>query len=176
VSRTFTLSDLEGVLIELSADRKLAHIWRSDTLRALRSNRQGLQDELVKRCRYEADTFEKAAALLLCPTQTELDKSFKESLFSIFVDAAELAMQLWSQRPGIVFRSMPEIAQERFAVDSHIMQAHPLHKLDDPDDPRLDGRVIVLVVHPIMLRTGTHDAEDYDHEIIWAKAVVWLGS
>jgi hypothetical protein len=123
------------------------------------------------------DAFENgAAALLVRSVQTEPDGGFKGSLFSIFVDAGELAMQLWSQRPGIVFRSMQELAQERFAVTSDIMQAHPLHKLDDPDDSRLDGRRMVLVVHPAVLRTGTHDAENYDHEVIWAKAVVWLGT
>lgn len=150
---------------------------RQDIGEAANQLRRHVRLGLGGRCQRAANTFKTGtAALLFRPLQPELREGFDDNLSSIFSDAGDLAMQLWTQRPGIAIRSMQEIAGERFAVASHVMQAHPLHKLDDPDDTRLDGRRIVLAVHPAVLRTGTHDAEDYHYETVWAKSVVWLGT
>ncbi|KAK3117571.1 hypothetical protein LTR53_000896 [Teratosphaeriaceae sp. CCFEE 6253] len=171
---------IEGV------DRRQAHIWRSDTLRALNPDKHDtseaaeklrdlLQHGLRERCSQAATAFEAGAArFMIQPLEAPLKDSFRNSLVALFEEAGGLAMRLWTQRTGIACRYKPDLANVQFAVDSPIMQAHALHKLDDPDDRRLDGRPVKLTLHPAILRLGTHDGDSYDQSCVWAKAVVWL--
>ncbi|KAK4892652.1 hypothetical protein LTR27_008928 [Elasticomyces elasticus] len=171
---------IEGV------DQRQAHLWRSDTLRSLTPDkhdtseaasklRELQQHEVVEQCILAAKAFELGAArFLIQPLEAPLKDSFRTSLATLFEEAGGLAMRLWTQRTGIECHFRQQLANEKFAVDSHIMQAHPLHKLDDPDDHRLDGRPVKLLLHPAVLRIGTHDAENYHESRVWAKAVVWL--
>jgi hypothetical protein len=170
----------------LIANLQRAHLWRSNTLRSFKPDRQDFSEAanllrsrqrygLADRCWQATKTFEYgAAALLVRPMEPKLIESFRNNLVSIFEEAGDLAMRVWTHRPGIKYHFIQDVVQRRFAVDSPIMQAHPLHKLDDPSDHSLDGRQVSLVVHPVVVRVGTHDGESYEQERVWVKAVVWF--
>jgi len=101
-------------------------------------------------------------------------ESYSKTVETLFQEAASLAMRLWRQRTDVRCRYYSHLLKERFSVDSPVMQAHALYKLDDPHDHSLDGKPLRMVVHPAVLRMGTHDADKYDESQVWAKAVVWL--
>ncbi|KAK3678253.1 hypothetical protein LTR78_001548 [Recurvomyces mirabilis] len=163
-----------------------AHIWRSDTLRALTPDKQDtsigacqlrdhVQSELVDKCAREADLFEHGPArLLMTQADDTLNDVRRQKLRKVFKDAGGFAMGLWTQRTGIEYRFRQEPADQNFLISSPFMQAHPLHKLDNPDDHSLDGAPVRLVLQPTVLRLGTHGAESYDQKSVWAKALVWI--
>jgi len=178
-----TRCDADIVLV----DRRQAHLWRSDSLRSLLPEKRDsseaggkLRDhtlsEVREHCIRAARVFDELEVikLLIQPLEKPLRDTFCDSLVILFEEAGALAMRLWTQRTGIECHFGPQLAKEQFTVNSPIMQAHPLHKLDDPDDHCLDGRPVKLTLHPAVLRLGTHDAENYDERRVWAKAVVWL--
>ncbi|KAK4560612.1 hypothetical protein LTR86_005190 [Recurvomyces mirabilis] len=169
-------------------DARSANVWRSDTLRLLMPEEhdtsppaEELRQEMRIGCRDQclraARSFEEgpvAALLNIKSMETATKDGFRKTLTQLFEDAGRMAMRLWTQRTAIKCSSLPDLRKEPFAVDSTLMQAHNLHKLDDPKDHRLDGKRIKLVVHPAVLRYGTHDGEDYERSQVWAKAIVWL--
>lgn len=97
-------------------------------------------------------------------------------LREIFMNASELATNLWTQKSFLRCDGLQELQGRRFQNGSPLMEASLLHKLDDEEDPRLNGRPISIVVHPAILAIGTHDGENYDRNRprVLAKAVVWV--
>ena len=148
-----------------------------DTSTAAEELRQEMRVSCKDQCLRAARSFEKSpvAALLNVKFMESATKdAFRTTLVKLFEDAGRMAMRLWTQRTEIRCWYLADLRKEAFAVDSTLMQAHNLHKLDDPKDHRMDGKRIKLVVHPAVLRYGSHDGEDYDRSQVWAKAIVWL--
>jgi hypothetical protein len=103
-------------------------------------------------------------------------ESFEEDLDQIFVKAGRLSLKLSAQRPLLRVLYLTDLVDREFAVSSDIIEAHALHKLDDPEDVSLDGKMTKILVHPAILAMGTHDADHYDRQQVWARAVAWLDS
>lgn len=95
-------------------------------------------------------------------------------LETLFQEAGRISIRLWTQRTALRVSGLSDLQKYEFKVDSPVMEAHGLHKLDDPEDRRLDGCPIRIVVHPAIFGCGTHDAEEYHKFRVWAKGVVWL--
>jgi hypothetical protein len=111
---------------------------------------------------------------LLQPMEAAVRGEFFAKLTKVFLDAGRLSICLWSQRPALDCRYLSSLARKPFYNSSNILQAHRLYKLDDPSDRSLDGRLAKILVHPAILALGSHEADHYDREEVWAKAVVWL--
>jgi hypothetical protein len=97
-------------------------------------------------------------------------------LRDIFMNASELATNLWTQKSYLQCEGLQELKGRSFQNGSLRMKASNLHRLDDEEDPRLNGKSISIVVHPAVLAIGTHDGENYDPDRprVLAKAVVWV--
>jgi len=132
----------------------------------------GMIDEV---CRSHASRFVNPATQPLLQKMEESTRDqFLKELSNLFANAGHLSFRLWTQRPSIALRDLSNLPTRTFNANSEYLEAHALHKHDDPKDPRLDGMKTKVVVHPAVLAYGTHDAEQYDQSRIWAKAVVWL--
>ena len=132
-----------------------------------------IEEGITEACEQAVRRLEKSPiGLLLVQMESPTREAYTRALHTIFKQAAELAMRLWTQRPYIRCLGYEQLAQTPFRVDSAVMQAHNIHQLDDVEDHRLDERPVSMVLQPAVLRTGTHEAESYDQSRIWAKAVV----
>jgi len=162
-----------------------ANLWRSQTVRLLHpSDAEGNEAETARLtvlrgkeavCRAAAETFATSPARLLTKKLESSQRiEHQDSLEKLFQSAGKLFVRLWTQRPALRCDDLQELQKHRFQVDSPAMQAHALHKLDDPADRSLDGKSVRIVVHPAVFGVGTHDAEHYDAVRVWGKAVVWL--
>ena len=112
--------------------------------------------------------------LLLRNMEAAMREPYSKSIVALFEDAGKLSIRLWTQRPALRCLFLTQLGKLGFRIDSAAMQAHGVHKLDDPDDHSLDGKELRMVVHPAVLGMGNHDAEHYEIERVWVKAVVWL--
>lgn len=93
----------------------------------------------------------------------------EQDLINLFANAGELAQELWSQRTYMEI--VDKRGLETFQVDSPIMEAHRLQKLDE-DDHRLDGHEILAVIQPALVAYGNDDGENYEDHKVWSKATV----
>lgn len=101
--------------------------------------------------------------------------TFEQEIVKAFQDGGRLSLDLWVERPRLYSGFLQQLADKPFKNGLAVMQAHKLHKLDDCEDQSLDGKLIKIVVHPVMSTTGTHEAEDYGKQRqLCAPAVVWL--
>ena len=100
---------------------------------------------------------------------------FRRELVSVYIKAGRVSTKLWTQRQALECRYLRDLCKERFYYASPTLEAHSLHRLDDPGDKSLDGKVPKIVVHPAVLMAGTHDAENYERKVVLTKAVVWMG-
>jgi hypothetical protein len=135
-------------------------------------------DQLIEDCVSGAchqvvqDLVQGPMRLLIHQMESPAEEACLHTLTSILGEAARLAVLLWSQRPMVQCLWLDTLLQERFQVDSPLLQAHPVHKLDDSNDRRLDGQPVRLVVRPAVRRMGTHEGESYSQSKVWVKAVV----
>ncbi len=71
--------------------------------------------------------------------------------------------------------TLQEIKHLAFDAASPGFDPDTLVRYDDHED-YLKGRMVTVIVHPLITVHGTDEANDYDQERIWAKGVVWLDS
>lgn len=183
---------LAGGLRDLSAlqsafsqyDEKKSHLWRSDTLRLLnplhlRGTEHGqkqlehIQDLIESIARSLAENFVQLTGLLRTMDDAELRK-FLNDLAQLFVQAGQLSLKLWCQRPAYRCQYLDDLSEQPFLTSSQVLHPHPLHKHSDPLDTALDGKMTKILVHPAILSYGTHEAENYHQSQILEKAVIWL--
>lgn len=163
-----------------------ANRWRSDTLRILSPEKDDpreaavtlrgkVEDSLVDWAAGMAQTFiDNPVRILVQPAETPtIREGYRKALAALFEEAGRLAMRLWTQRMGVKYQFKPILLGEPFTADSKLMQPHGVHG-DDSGSRELDGKRVVVVVHPAVLGTGTHDGEHYETSRVWTKAVVWL--
>ncbi|KAF2163637.1 hypothetical protein M409DRAFT_25825 [Zasmidium cellare ATCC 36951] len=167
-------------------DQEKAQQWRSDTVRLMNpyqtsDNADGnaqliyINEKIDDVCRKVPKAMDQSLiGLFLRQTEAPERKKFMDGLEQIFVDTGRLAVQIWAQRPSLECRSLSKLAEERFHVRSPLLEPHPLHRRDDPEDPRLNGWLPKVVVHPAIVARGTHDADHYERTNVLSKAVVWL--
>lgn len=114
-------------------------------------------------------------SILLRTMESATHAQFESEVVSVFQEAGQLSLRLWVQRPWVQCRFLKDLAKAPFDITADIMKAHAVHRIDDPEDHRFDGKQIKVVVHPAVVAAGTHEAEHYDtHTQVWAPAVVWL--
>ena len=98
-----------------------------------------------------------------------------KTLRDIFMNAASIATTLWTQRAFLSCHGIKEFESMPFNIESPIMEAHPLNRVDY-QDPGNNGRKIGIVTRPSLLACGEDNHEGYDvHAFrVLAKALVWL--
>jgi len=136
---------------------------------------QSIKDGISQACHDAIRDFNASSKqILLHPQDAASKDAYQRALHAVFEEAVRLAMRLWLQRPAIQCLGFKSLAQEPFRVDSPLLQAHNVHRLDDEEDRRLDNRPVRMVLQPAVMRMGTHEGESYDQSDTWAKAVVFL--
>lgn len=162
-------------------------MWRSDTLRLfnpqhLKNTEVGQKqlkqvDALIKflAIGHVRDYFDQQSmqCLLRVMDNASFEK-FTDELTQLFTQAGQLSVRLWSQRPALKCLYLDEFAAHQFKAGSDVLQPHLLHKHSDPLDTSLDGILPKIIIHPAIMISGTHEAEDYDQSRVLEKAVVWL--
>jgi hypothetical protein len=93
-----------------------------------------------------------------------------QELQRLYQSAEELSLSLWSQRTSMECKGLEALPVFN---DNGTMRAHRLHQLDEDDD-RLNGKNVLVVIQPLVVAYGTEDAEDYDKEKTWARAIVLI--
>jgi hypothetical protein len=98
-----------------------------------------------------------------------------QRLENIMMTAMEIAGKLGTQRSRLELGTMSNLP-EKFDANSRDMQEHTYHhpELDD-DEKYLDGKDVLLVVHPAVYAIGSSDGSDRTERRILKKAVVWMG-
>ncbi|GFG16376.1 hypothetical protein IFM5058_07928 [Aspergillus udagawae] len=164
--------------IMLKADEQKAHIWRSQTIQNLSTTRKPntetvLQDMTKNLVRGLVTGFlaSPARTLLRKVGNNDAVNQRAQELQSLYDEAAQLALSLWTQRAFMTCQSLRELPP--FTVSNPVMRAHRLHRLDE-DDTKLDGKEILLCVQPAILAFGTENAEHYNQHKVWSPAVVVL--
>jgi hypothetical protein len=100
----------------------------------------------------------------------------QDKLEQIFYNAAEISSLLWTQRSSVSISGMKSLHQP-FNSASEVHAAHQLHAGQlDQDDSCLDGKKIVLVIHPAVYAIGDSEGNNYSTRRILKKAVVWMGT
>ena len=137
--------------------------------------RRTVLNETQEVCRRAAKSFASSSAQLLVRGLEGAQRDeCRSSLEMLFQSAGKLSTRLWTQRPALRCDYLQQLQQLPFSISSPVLQAHTLHRLDDPEDRSLDRKLVRIVVHPAVFGIGTHDADNYDKARIWTKAVVWL--
>ncbi|KAL2819287.1 hypothetical protein BDW59DRAFT_151585 [Aspergillus cavernicola] len=160
-----------------AAGQAEGHLWRSQTVRGLSNTADSfLLARAEKSCIGFASSFLSGPVGILLqpstePTESNLHDKRLQELQTLYKEAAQLALTLWSQRAHMTCQKLQDLP--RFTVTSEMMSAHRLHHLDE-DDTSLDGTSVLLVVQPAILAFGSEDAEHYDQHKVWAPATVLL--
>lgn len=94
-------------------------------------------------------------------------------LLEIFRSTGELFSRLWSQRAYICVVGLEEFSNHPFELESGVLEAHAMHKLER-GDTSMDGRQIQVVVEPAIFAWGNERGESYDAYKVWATAVVCM--
>jgi hypothetical protein len=173
------------------ANPREGHIWRSMMWRVMNPPRvadrtqkeEQVSNQTSRRirnlCYRIGKDFKNGYAKLLLEQQESRDDRMERArtLRAIFMDAAEIATSLWTQRPYLVCCDLEAIESRNisFNIASSIMEAHPLSKVDY-DDPSHNNRVISVVTRPALLAFSEddHEASGQNARVL-SKAVVWLG-
>ena len=126
----------------------------------------------------DADFKKSPARFLLRPLESEdARKERAKTLRDIFMSAARIATSLWTQRSYLLCLDLEGFKSRKmsFNIASPLMQGHPLSKVD-PDNPRHNGRKILVVVRPALLAFEVDDKAGLDGNAfrVLAKAIVWL--
>jgi len=169
-------------LLTIADDREQANRWRADFFRTVFPKKRTVQAPLalenttaaIKLAgRSFAERFVKGAARHLLKIQSH--PSLIDSLASLYVRAGELSTGLHTQLPELDVRNQNSALGLPFYVRDCSMEAHRLHQLLHDTDTSVDGRIISLVLNPLVQITGNDDGEGYGERArILAKACVWM--
>ena len=100
-------------------------------------------------------------------------------LESILTSAAQLARDLSTQRSLVRVLGLDELGVDTcFTVDSSVMEAHALHRLEVDDDSesrtRLNGAPVRVVVRPAVIAEVFDETSGRVMQKTWSKACVWV--
>lgn len=170
-------------------DEKEAHLWRSKVIRLLtfpgtetsaggasvHATLDGYKARRLVFCDDFARSFlETPVKHLIRKSQldSQIDQVF-ESLKTVVQFATEVSSRLWSRRTSLKVHGMASLLQTPFSAESHIMEAHAIHRIYE-GDTECDGWRVGIVVHPVVMGLGNSDRTDYKTERVWMKAEVVL--
>lgn len=88
-----------------------------------------------------------------------------------YEQAGKLFTRLSTQKSELRWTHPDQMLGKPF--DPHTMRPHPLHRIYEDEYDRLDGKLVLLVISPMVSRRGA-DAGNQDQDHVLAKAVVWL--
>ncbi|KAH8587067.1 hypothetical protein B0O99DRAFT_527398 [Bisporella sp. PMI_857] len=168
-----------------AANQEETHIWRSQTLRLLlppvRKDASDAEQQLrhMTESSINRSAEQQALDFLAGPASYLIESKGNEEstskLKKIYSRAAGLSYMLWTRRTEMRCFTLHEIGNLAFNAESPYFDPDSLVKYDDHED-HLKGRMVTLIVHPLLQVYGTDEAKDYDQERVWAKGVVWLSS
>jgi hypothetical protein len=173
----------------LEDGEKDAQIWRSDTLRRLRPRtrvkddtgpaavaaRNEFDEHIVQLSRIYAQDFVNSPAKFLMKN-SNMDKAISK-VSEMFWEAARLSYELWTQRTFIRVITLHELdAEDRvFDLTNPRLKLNSLVRHEKHQDG-LQGRLIGVVVHPIVDVYGDWKGENYDKRGTWVAGEVWVDS
>jgi hypothetical protein len=133
---------------------------------------------LVYRDRVDAEFRLGPASKLLAPLESQEDIDDRnDDLQELLFEAAKIAKNLWTQRSYLECLDLERMKQRNmaFEVPSSLLQGHPLSRVDE-DDPRHNGRRVLIVTRPALLALDGDDQRGLDSSSyrVLAKAIVWL--
>ncbi|KAF7593203.1 hypothetical protein BBP40_011833 [Aspergillus hancockii] len=170
-----TLSYLYASMLE-AVNKEEAHIWRSQTLRLLATSPPNSVHNAPLRGKVETVTSELALEFLggpiralLCQHNDSWVTQRNQELYQLYHTAGELAISLWTQRSYVKCYNMEDLPV--FRADHPVMSAHALHRQHE-NEPGLDGKNALIVVHPAIVAFGNEYAEHYDLCKVWAKGII----
>jgi predicted XRE-type DNA-binding protein len=159
-------------------------MFRSEAFRLLNPRAQKAENETIEElrlavnsakevmCAHFAKLFLSQAELL---TASEFNETMLKHLHGIMMSAAEISEKLHVQRSRLVIAGMPHLP-DKFDSSSPGMEAHMAHVAEIDDDEKcLDGKNILIVVHPEVTAIGSSDGSDTSKIRVLKKAVVWMG-
>jgi hypothetical protein len=168
-------------LLNISANVKEAHIWRSQTLRLLlpplragntdgeQSLHQWTEGMIAEVAELHASRFAASSARYLIDANT----ASIEKLNSIYQEAALVSYMLWTRKTAMRLETLSTMGSPVFEVDDPRLKPHAMVHPDDHND-KLKGRQITLIVHPLLRVYGTDEGKDYDKARVWVPAEVWF--
>lgn len=162
------------------------HLWRAQTLRYLdplasqlgKELAEGQKASIVVQARHKlAETFVEE---FLAGPPGELvpirDESMMKQLFLIVNQACEIAYRLWTQKTAIEVLNREGAQRTSYSKEIDELELHIYHTRDiEENEQALEGKPIILFVHPIVLARGTYEGTDYDQAYVWKRGMVWLG-
>lgn len=102
-------------------------------------------------------------------------------LSEIVSDLVALSSRLSTQREQVLVKNLRDLAQPnrpvRFYAASKTLQHHAMHNLQIEDSEHsLDGRRVLLVVHPLIMAFSNKAGGPPISERVWKRAIVWVGA
>jgi hypothetical protein len=95
----------------------------------------------------------------------------QDQLANIFDGGAKIAQKLWMQR-SYLFMTLHNV----YDSENEEMIAHALHTKELSEDEKcLDGKKVLLMVHPKVLAFGSSDGSSNEKRRVLKEAVVWMG-
>ncbi|KAF2131052.1 hypothetical protein P153DRAFT_395444 [Dothidotthia symphoricarpi CBS 119687] len=104
------------------------------------------------------------------------DEGAKADLHTLVAKAADLSYTLRTQKNNLGTKGFNDM-EHRFAHNNPLMEAHQLHNKHLDEDPTvLDGRSILVITHPALVRKGNEYGTDFGTRVVLKKAVCWMGA
>jgi hypothetical protein len=146
---------------------------RNDASGAEKQLRRTTEDSIAQAADRQVLAFLTSPASYLIENKAKTD--FRSKLKKIYSDAARLSYMLWTRRTQMRCFTLREIKYLAFDAESPYFDPDSLVRYDDHED-HLKGKMVTVIVHPLLKVYGTDEAKDYDQDRVWAKGVVWVDS
>lgn len=93
-------------------------------------------------------------------------------LLAIITTATDLSTKLWTQRSYLL---KEYVLRQPFHKDNKVWTPSGLHTAElDEDENALEGKTILMVLHPSVIAYGDSEGTNYATRRILKKAVVWM--
>jgi hypothetical protein len=123
-------------------------------------------------CGHWAKMFKTQAEVVM---NVPLNDTMCDQLRGIMMSAAEVAEKLHAQRSYLAIDGRLSLP-DKFNSSSLFMTAHSsLFPVMDEDEHCMDGKDILVVMHPAVTAMGSSDGSDTSTVRVLKKAVVWMG-
>lgn len=144
---------------------------RHDTLATEKQMRNKTEALIARIADQHALRFLDSPARLLITSGSSTE--FESKLLSIFRKAAALSYMLWTQRTEMRCLTLQDLAPLTFDPDCARFTPDSLVRCEGQEE-HFRGRMVTVMVHPLLEVYGTGEAEDYDKSRVWAEGIVWF--
>ena len=144
---------------------------RHDTLATEKQMRNKTEALIARIADQQALIFLASPARYLISSDSRPD--FVSKLKSIYSKAATMSYMLWTRRTYMRCLTLHDLAPLTFDPDCARFGPDPLVRCEGEEE-QFRGRIVTVMVHPLLEVCGTDAAEDYDESRVWAAGIVWF--